>query len=326
VPIIQVNNLGMAFRAPIRGEGMRNAMASLVRRRYREIHAVRDVSFAVEPGEIVGFIGPNGAGKTTTLKILSGILHPTAGEVSVMGFQPWSRNPVFLKQLAMVRGSRPITGPVELTVLDLLRFQRIIYEVPEVEFRRSLDDLTSLLDLGPLLERQARALSLGERMRAGLAMSLVYRPRVLFLDEPTLGLDVTAVGVVRRFISEYARESGATVLLTSHYMADVEDLCPRILLIDYGALLYDGDLATLAGSLAPFKLVTVEVRSEESIDWSRYGEMAEQAGAIVSLRVHRNHVPATIARLLAELPVADLSVSDPPLERVIDQVYQEGIA
>jgi ABC-2 type transport system ATP-binding protein len=325
VPIIQVNNLGMAFRAPIRGEGMRNAMASLVRRQYREIHAVRDVSFAVEPGEIVGFIGPNGAGKTTTLKILSGILHPTAGEVSVMGFQPWSRNPAFLKQLAMVRGSRPITGPVELTVLDLLRFQRIIYEVPEVEFRRSLDDLTSLLDLGPLLERQARALSLGERMRAGLAMSLVYRPRVLFLDEPTLGLDVTAVGVVRRFISEYARESGATVLLTSHYMADVEDLCPRILLIDHGALLYDGDLATLAGSLAPFKLVTVEVRSEESIDWSRYGEMAEQAGAIVSLRVHRNQVPATTARLLAELPVADLSVSDPPLERVIDQVYQEGI-
>jgi ABC-2 type transport system ATP-binding protein len=326
VPIIQVNNLGMAFRAPIRGEGMRNAMASLVRRQYREIHAVRDVSFAVEPGEIVGFIGPNGAGKTTTLKILSGILHPTAGEVSVMGFQPWSRNPAFLKQLAMVRGSRPITGPVELTVLDPLRFQRIIYEVPEAEFRRSLDDLTSLLDLGPLLERQARALSLGERMRAGLAMSLVYRPRVLFLDEPTLGLDVTAVGVVRRFISEYARESGATVLLTSHYMADVEDLCPRILLIDHGALLYDGDLATLAGSLAPFKLVTVEVRSEESIDWSRYGEMAEQAGAIVSLRVHRNQVPATTARLLAELPVADLSVSDPPLERVIDQVYQEGIA
>jgi ABC-2 type transport system ATP-binding protein len=326
VPIIQVNNLGMAFRAPVRGEGLRNALSSLVRREYREIDAVRDVSFMVEPGEIVGFIGPNGAGKTTTLKVLSGILHPTAGRVSVMGYQPWSREPAFLKQLAMVRGSRPITGPVELTVLDLLRFQRIVYEVPEVEFTRSLDDLTSLLDLGPLLERQARALSLGERMRAGLAMSLIYRPHVLFLDEPTLGLDVTAVGVVRRFISEYARESGATVLLTSHYMADVEDLCPRILLIDNGSLLYDGDLATLAGSLAPFKLVTVEVRSEESIDWSRYGEMAEQAGATVSLRVHRNEVPATTARLLAELPVADLSVSDPPLERVIDQVYQEGIA
>jgi ABC-2 type transport system ATP-binding protein len=326
VPIIQVNNLGMAFRAPVRGEGLRNALSSLVRRAYREIDAVRDVSFAVEPGEIVGFIGPNGAGKTTTLKVLSGILHPTAGQASVMGYQPWSREPAFLKQLAMVRGSRPITGPVELTVLDLLRFQRIVYEVPEVEFTRSLDELTSLLDLGPLLERQARALSLGERMRAGLAMSLIYRPRVLFLDEPTLGLDVTAVGVVRRFISEYARESGATVLLTSHYMADVEDLCPRILLIDNGSLLYDGDLATLAGSLAPFKLVTVEVRSEESIDWSRYGEMAEQAGATVSLRVHRSEVPATTARLLAELPVADLSVSDPPLERVIDQVYQEGIA
>ncbi len=324
--IIDVNGLGMAFRAPVRGEGARNAMTSLFRREYREIAAVRDVSFTVEPGEIVGFLGPNGAGKTTTLKMLSGILHPTAGQVDIMGFVPWRREPAFLKQLAMVRGSRPITGPAELTVHDLLRFQRVIYQAPETDFTRSLEELTSLLDLEPLLERQARALSLGERMRAGLAMSLVYRPRVLFLDEPTLGLDVTAVGAVRRFIGDHARESGATVLLTSHYMADVEDLCPRVLLIDNGSLLYDGDLATLARSLAPFKLVTVEVRGEESIDWSRYGDMAEQAGASVSLRVHRNEVPATTARLLAELPVTDLTVSDPPLERVIDQVYREGIA
>jgi ABC-type uncharacterized transport system ATPase subunit len=340
-PAVSVRGLTMTYRAPVREAGLRAAAASLFRRRYREVEAVRSVSFDVGRGEVVGFIGPNGAGKTSTLKMLSGVLHPTSGEAHVLGFTPWRRDYAFLRQIAFLRGSRPIGGPPELTVLDTLRFQRLVYEVPQDEFGRNLAELAELLGLGPLLERQVRALSLGERMRAGLATSLIYRPRVLFLDEPTIGLDVSATAVVRRFIAAYARQTGATVLLTSHYMADVETLCRRVLLIDKGTLRYDGDLAGLAARLAPWKLVKVAVagagtegatsdpqgsgETADAPDWLRFGEVVSTEGGRVSLRVPRGEVPAVTARLLAELPVADLAVEEPPLETVIDQVYREGI-
>lgn len=249
---IAVNNLQMTFQAPVRKEGLRAAVGSLFNREYREVRAVKDLSFTMRPGEVVGFLGPNGAGKTTTMKILSGILHPTEGEVRVLSYIPQQRETAFLRQIAMVRGSRPIAGPGELTVLDLLRFQQLIYEVPREEFARNLDELKQLLNLESLLDRQIRALSLGERMRAGLAMSLIYRPRVLFLDEPTLGLDVTAVGMIRDFITRYAEQTGATILLTSHYMADVESLCKRIVLINEGELRYDGHIEGLASTLLPY--------------------------------------------------------------------------
>lgn len=323
---ITAQGLTMAYRAPVREPGLRAAVSSLFRREYREISAVKQISFDVGAGEVVGFIGPNGAGKTTSLKLLSGILNPTAGGAHVLGFVPWRREPAFLRQIAMIRGSQPIGGPGELTVMDSLRFQQLIYEVPEPLFRRHLAELVELLDLETLLARQVRALSLGERMRAGLALALIYRPRVLFLDEPTIGLDVTAVGMVRRFIADYSRTAGATVLLTSHYMADVETLCRRIILIDQGRLAYDGDLAKLSTALSPYKLVKVTVASEVQPEWGGYGQVVEVEGGRVSLRVQRRDAPAVTARLLAELPVADLSVEDPPLERVIDQVYREGLA
>lgn len=324
--MVAVRNLEMTFRTPVRSEGLRAAIGSLVRREYRDIRAVKGISFELAPGEVVGFIGPNGAGKTTTLKILSGILHPTCGDVRVLGHVPWRRQREYLRQIAMVRGSRPISGPAELTVLDALRFQQLIYEVPKDEFDRNLAELTEMLYLEPLLDRQIRALSLGERMRAGLAASLLYRPRVLFLDEPTIGLDVSAVGMTRRFIADYARQTGATILLTSHYMADVESLCGRILLIDKGALRYDGDLEGLATTLSPYKLLKVEVSSGARVEWGRFGEIVEAAEDRAVLRVHREQAPAAAARLLADLPVADLSVENPPLESVIDRVYREGVA
>ncbi|MDP9317307.1 MAG: ATP-binding cassette domain-containing protein [Chloroflexota bacterium] len=324
--VITVQDLEMTYRAPVREEGLRASVVSLFRREYREVRAVQDVSFELGAGEVVGFIGPNGAGKTTTLKILSGILHPTGGEARVQGFVPWRREPGFLRQIAMIRGSQPIGGPGELTVMDALRFQQLIYELSEDDFRRNLSELTELLDLGPLLQRQVRALSLGERMRAGLALSLLYRPRVLFLDEPTIGLDVSAVGMVRRFIADYSRETGASILLTSHYMADVERLCRRIVLIDKGCLRYDGDLEGLARILSPYKLVTVAVLGGTRPEWLRYGEVVEAEDGKVSLRVQREEVPAVTAELLAELPVMDLAVEEPPLESVIDRVYREGIA
>lgn len=323
---IHVDDLEMTFRAPLREEGLRAAVGSLFRRVYREITAVDGISFSLEPGEVVGFIGPNGAGKTTTLKILSGILHPTRGEVRVLGHVPWERKREFLRQIAMVRGSRPIGGPGELTVLDSLRFQQQIYDVPDREFDRNLAELRAMLDLEPLLRRQVRALSLGERMRSGLAISLVYRPRVLFLDEPTLGLDVSAVGTMREFISTYARQTGATILLTSHYMADVEMLCKRIILIDKGTIRHNGGLAELSATLSPFKLLTVALADSVDVDWSRYGEVTAADGLSVSIRVPRERVPAVTAQLLNDLPVADLAVANPPLESVIDRVYREGVA
>ncbi|HWI63363.1 MAG TPA: ATP-binding cassette domain-containing protein [Symbiobacteriaceae bacterium] len=322
--MITVENLQMTYQVPVKEEGLGAALRSLFRREFRKVEAVRGVSFELEPGEVVGFIGPNGAGKTTTLKILSGVLHPTGGTAAVLGRTPWQREPAYLRQIAMIRGSRPLGAPTELTVLDALRFQQLIYEVPAEQFRQNLSQLTEMLHLEPLLPRQVRALSLGERMRAGLAWSLIYRPRVLFLDEPTLGLDVTATAAMRRFVAAYSRESGATVLLTSHYMADVETLCRRVILIDRGALTYDGDLAALAAQMAPFKLLKVAVGEGCVPRWDEYGEVVEQEGDRVSLRVRREAVPATTGRLLAELPVADLSVAEPPLESVIDQVYRTG--
>jgi ABC-2 type transport system ATP-binding protein len=232
----------MTYRAPVRDTGLRAALRSVVRREYREIRAVTELAFDLYPGEVVGFLGRNGAGKTTTLKILSGVLHPTTGEAQVLGHVPWRRQNAFLKKIALVRGSQPIGGPAELTVMDSLRYQQILYEVPKSDFRRNLDELVDMLDLRELLDRQVRALSLGERMRAGLASTLVYRPKVLFLDEPTLGLDIEAAAALRRFIADYAVRTQATVLLTSHHMIDVETLCRRVILIDQSRIKYDGEL------------------------------------------------------------------------------------
>lgn len=324
--IIGVEGLGMTYRAAVRQEGLRAAVGSLWRREYREISAVRNVSFSVERGEVVGFVGPNGAGKTTTLKMLSGILHPTAGDVDVLSHIPWKREVAFLRNIAMIRGSRPLAGPTELTVLDALRFQQVIYAIDRTAFAQNLDELRNLLHLDALLDRQIRTLSLGERMRAGLALSLVYRPQVLFLDEPTLGLDVSAVGLMRAFIRDYAGQTGATILLTSHYMADVEFLCKRILLIDRGTIRYDGSLATFSARMAPFKLVAVAVAPGTTVAWDRFGEVAEHGTNRAVLRIPRERVPNVTAAMLASLTVTDLSVSDPSLEMVMEQAYRAEVA
>jgi ABC-type uncharacterized transport system ATPase subunit len=324
--ILSVNQLAMTYRVPVRAPGLRAAMRSFVRREFREVQAVRDVSFNIAAGELVGFIGPNGAGKTTTLKLLSGVLHPTGGTAQVLGFTPYQRDPRYLRQIAMIRGSRPLAVAGELTVLDALRFQQLVYDVDERDFKRNLDELTTMLDLSKLLDRQVRALSLGERMRCGLASSLIYHPRVLFLDEPTLGLDVSAIGAMRRFIADYNRETQATILLTSHYMADVEQLCKRVLLINRGELVFDGELSALTSRASSAKILKVALgETQLTPTWCDYGEVVAQAEDGVSLSVPREHLPAVTARLLAQLPVADISIAEPPLENVIDRVYREGV-
>ncbi|MGC4938348.1 ABC transporter ATP-binding protein [Kribbella sp. DT2] len=322
---VEVEDLCMTYRAPIRGSGWRATLGSVLNRRYKDVPAVQDISFALNPGEVVGFIGPNGAGKTTTMKILSGLLHATSGEIRVLGHTPWQRRTDFLRRIAFIRGSQPVGGPQELTVLDSLQYQRLLYEVPSAQYEQNLHELTTMLDLGDLLERQLRALSLGEKMRAGLALSLVYRPQVMFLDEPTLGLDVTGAATMRRFVAQYAEQTGATVLLTSHYMADVSTLCPRLVLIDKGTIRYDGKLDALAAKLSPYKLLRITAPTADEQRLRAAGELVEHADGTWVIRVPRADVARTTAQLLTDLDVADLSVEEAPLEVVIDQAYREGV-
>jgi len=325
VAAVVVRDLSMTYRVPVRQGGLAAALKSVVRRRYREVHAVRDVSFEVAAGEVVGFVGPNGAGKTTAMKMMSGLLHPTAGTVEVLGYTPWQRRTPFLKQIALVRGSQPTGGLQELTVLDSLQYQRVLYEVPAGEYRRNLDELCELLELGPLLERQLRALSLGEKMRAGLALSLLYRPKVLFLDEPTLGLDVSAAAAIRRFLATYAGQTGATVLLTSHYMTDVESLCRRLILVDHGSVQYDGPLDQLSARLSPYKLIRVSAPSAAKEDFADIAEVVATHDISWDLRVPRDQVARATSMLLTTLDVVDLAIEEPSLENVIDRAYREGV-
>jgi len=330
-PQIAVSDLCKIYRVPEREAGLGAAVRSLFHRRYRDVLAVDHINFTVQPGEIVGFIGPNGAGKTTTLKMLSGLLYPTSGEVRVDGFVPSDRQPAFLRRISMVMGNRNQLA-WENTVSDSLYVLGEIYGVPRDEFSRTRDELVELLEIEDLLSKMPRDLSLGERMKCELIAALLHRPRVLFLDEPTLGLDVTMQFRLRRFVAEYNQRSQATVILTSHYMADVVSLCPRVVLIHHGRLLFDGELARLAEQMAPFKLIRLAVGNGggQTIQDVLSGlaqpvTVIEQNERRYTLRVKRTDASPVTARLLNDLPLADITVEDPPIEAVIDQVYREGV-
>jgi ABC-2 type transport system ATP-binding protein len=320
-PAVAVDELSMTYRVPVRDAGLIPAARALIRRQYRDVHAVQNVTFQIATGQVVGFLGRNGAGKTTTMKILAGILHPTSGRVRVLGQVPWRRHNHHLREIALIRGSQPVGDAPELTVLDSFRYQQVLYDIAESQFKHNLAELSALLDLDSILQRQVRALSLGERMRAGLAFALVYRPKILFLDEPTIGLDISAAKVVRNFIAEYSAQTGATVLLTSHSMADVESLCPRLILIDDGAIAFDGRRDDLSSAFAPTKLIRVAVTDDDP-DLTPYGDVLRRDGNHWLLRVDRDAVPAATSRILSRFAVADLSVEEPSLENVMDQAYQ----
>ena len=323
---IVVEDLVKVFRVPEREAGLKASARSLFQRHYREVEAVGGVSFTIAPGEMVGFIGPNGAGKTTTLKMLSGLLYPTAGAARVLGFVPWERKPSYLRRISMVLGNKS-QMLWDIPPMDTFYVLGEIYHVAPADLRRTLDELVQLLEMRELLTKPVRNLSLGERMKCELVAGLLHHPEVLFLDEPTLGLDVSMQGRLRRFLAEYNARSGVTMILTSHYMADVVALCPRVILIHRGRLLYDGELAALALRLAPFKLIRVALSDgdTEGIPSLPAGvDVIEQEGGRLTLRVPRADVPALTAHLLNTLPVADLAVEDPPIESVIDQIYQGG--
>ncbi len=326
---VRATELRKSFIVTERESGVGAALASLVRRRREEVAAVDGISFALQPGEIVGFLGPNGAGKTTTLKMLSGLLHPTGGEVSVLGHVPWKREKAFLRQITLVMGQRSQLV-WDIPAADSFELNRAIYRIPASDFKSTVQELTDLLELGPLLRKPVRNLSLGERMKCELAAALLHRPRVVFLDEPTIGLDVTMQRRVRGFIAQYNQRLGATVLLTSHSMADVEALCRRVIVIHHGKLLFDGELAALVGKFTAHKTIAVKLEDGEADGvlaervlayLGQYGDVISREEGVVTLRVPREETARVTGRILADLPVIDLTVEDPPIEEVIERVF-----
>jgi ABC-2 type transport system ATP-binding protein len=323
--IIEARGLTKVYRVHRRPPGLWAAMRSVFRRSYESVRALDGVTFTIARGERVGFLGPNGAGKTTTLKILSGLLHPTDGEARVAGFVPQARAPEFLKTITLVMGQKQQLL-WDLPPAETYAMNRALYDLPRAEARATLAELVELLDIGPLVDKPARQLSLGERMRCELAAALLHRPRVLFLDEPTIGLDVSMQARMREFIRTYNERTGATVLLTSHYMEDVAALCPRVVVIDKGRLVYDGALKELARRLRPEKRVTVRLNAPASPEaLARLGHVVESAEGQVVLSVPAERVSEAVRDALAALPAADLTVEDPPLEEVMRELFRQGL-
>jgi ABC-2 type transport system ATP-binding protein len=325
-PAIHVADLRKTFFVPVREAGLRAAVTSLFSRKTKAVPAVDGISFDIEPGEIVGFLGPNGAGKTTTLKMLAGLLFPTSGEISVLGYTPSKRESAYLRQITMVMGNRNQLQ-WDLPALDSYELLRAIYRLQPDDFRQTRDEFIELLDLGDLVKKPVRNLSLGERMKVETAAALLHRPQILFLDEPTIGLDVTMQKRIRTFVAEYNRRYGATVLLTSHYMADVQALCKRVIVIHHGRILFDGELSALATRFGAEKTIGVTLKEgADAIDLSPYGRVIGTEDGKVSLKVGRDEAPAVAGRLLHDLAVADLTIEDPPIEDVIESVFAEATA
>jgi ABC-2 type transport system ATP-binding protein len=320
--MIETQGLTKRFKVHKRPPGLWAAMRSVFHRPYEVVTAVHDLTISIQAGERVGFLGPNGAGKTTTLKMLSGLLYPSAGTVRVAGFQPQTRTPSFLRSITLVMGQKQQLL-WDLPPAETFALNRAVYDVPKAQFDETLSELDRLLGLGDLVEKPTRQLSLGERMKCELAAALLHRPRILFLDEPTIGLDVSMQATLRSFVRDYNERFNATVLLTSHYMDDVTALCPRVIVIDQGKLRYDGDLRELVRSVRPEKRVIATLqRAIDRADAEKLGvEVAEQTEATLTLRVPQNRLREVVAQALHLLPITDLTVEDPPLEEVMRELF-----
>src|SRR5437867_871592 len=324
--MIEVESLRKWYRVHTRPPGLRAALRSLFHRPYETVKAVDDISFSIAAGERVGFLGPNGAGKTTTLKVLSGLLHPTEGRVQVAGGRPQDRERGFLQQITLVMGQKQQLL-WDLPPSETFLLNRAIYDIPRPLYEETVAELTKLLDLAPLLGKPTRQLSLGERMKCELAVALLHRPRVLFLDEPTIGLDVSMQATVRGFVREYNERFGATVLLTSHYMEDVAALCPRVMVIDKGKLIYDGGLPELVRQVRPDKRMNLRLtKPVERRDLEALGTVIEHRDAEAIVQVSQDALQPAVARALSSLPLTDLTVEDPPLEEVMRDLFAQGRA
>jgi ABC-2 type transport system ATP-binding protein len=323
MPIIEAQGLTKTYRVFQKDPGLRGALRSLVRRRYKEVRAVADVSFTIEPGEMVAFLGPNGAGKTTTLKMLSGLIYPTAGTARVLGFVPWDRPDAFRRRFSLIMGQKNQLW-WDLPAGDSFQLHREIYSLPTESFNRTLAELTELFGVAALTRQPVRELSLGERMKMELIAALLHEPQLLLLDEPTIGLDVVAQVAIQHCLKEYNAKRGVTMLLTSHYMRDVEALCQRVLVIAHGRVIYDGALLGITERFGRTKLVRLQFGGEEvPADLGAFGDYTA-SGPVADLKVDRLRVAETIAAILDRYTVVDMSVQDPPLDQVIAKVFEEG--
>jgi len=319
--VITARDLTKHFKVHKRPPGFKAALKSIVSRKYETVKAVDGVSFTIERGERVGFLGPNGAGKTTTLKVLSGLLHPTTGEATVEGFVPFARKADFLRKITLVMGQKSQLI-WDLPPSETYAMNRAVFDVPKEQFEATLKELTALLELGDLVDKPARQLSLGERMKCELAAALLHQPTTLFLDEPTIGLDVAMQVAIRDFVRSYNQRHEATVLLTSHYMDDVVALCPRIIVIDAGVLIHDGDLRKLIKTMDPDKRVSFTLTSvvaDEEL--AKLGALVTREGQRISLKVAEGEIPTVVGHLLGTLRAADLAIEDPPLEEILRVMF-----
>jgi len=314
--VIEVRGLSKTYRVPVKKPGLAASFRSFFDREYKEVHAVADLSFSIAAGERVGFLGPNGAGKTTTLKMLSGLLYPTSGKIDVAGHVPQAREPAFLQRITLVMGQKQQLL-WDLPAQETFELNRAMYGVDRKAYRETLDELVALLRAEPLLERPVRNLSLGERMKCELIAALIHRPQLLFLDEPTIGLDVEMQVQVRQFIAEHNRRTGATVILTSHYMQDIAALTPRLLIIDQGRLRFDGAVDTLTRQVAPERRVVVQQVLPELVP---LGFSATEGRMVAT--VPAEAVNALLQRVLAVAPLVELGVEVPPLDEVIGRVFR----
>ncbi|MBW7955612.1 ATP-binding cassette domain-containing protein [Patescibacteria group bacterium] len=320
-PIISIQNLKKYFKVYRKKPGLLGSIQSLWSREYEEVKAVDDVSFEIYPGEIVGFIGQNGAGKTTTLKVLSGLLYPTSGEVSVLGFNPWDRRPDFQRQFALVMGQKNQLW-WDLPAMESFLLNKAIYEVPDAEFHKTLDKLVELLDVKDIINVQVRKLSLGQRMKCELIAALLHSPKVLFLDEPTIGLDVVMQKVLRDFIKAYNQEFKATIILTSHYMGDVKELCKRAIVIDHGQKIFDGDLQDIIDQFARNKILSLIMNDKiNQKQLEKYGQLKEFEYPKATLLVPRAKAAKIAGQLLTDFSVADVNIEEPTIDAIIRELF-----
>lgn len=324
MPTIEIQNLSKTYRVYQKQEGMLAAVRGLFQREYREVHAVRDINLTVEEGEFVAFLGPNGAGKTTTLKLLSGVINPDQGNVKVLGHVPWKRENEYRRKFALVMGQKNQLW-WDLPAMESFRLNQHIYRVPHEEFERTRDELTDMLDVTRLLGRPVRELSLGERMKMELIAALLHKPDVLYLDEPTIGLDVVAQHKIQEFLKAYQKEQGNTILLTSHYMKDIEALCKRVVIIANGSIYHDGSLEDIVDQFSGDKIVTLHLAESVALDsLSDLPNVIEVEAPKIKFRVQRDEVGKVLSQILGAHAVDDIVVEDPPLEEVISNVFSEA--